>query len=263
MRVPDDVTLLWCDDNWGNIRRLPTPTSAARPGGVRRLLPLRLRRRPAQLQVAQHQPDRARSGSRCTSPTSYGADRLWIVNVGDIKPMEFPIAVLPRLRVEPGRAGRLERLPEYPRAVGGARVRRRARGRDRRARRRATRSSTAGASPSCSTPSTYSLVELPRGRARRRRYDALARRAPRRVHAALPAEHARRVLPARAASDPGVRQPARALRRPSARNRLYAAQGRAATNELADRARDAVRARTRRLTREYNEDARAAASGTT
>ncbi len=24
MRVPDDVTLLWCDDNWGNIRRLPT-----------------------------------------------------------------------------------------------------------------------------------------------------------------------------------------------------------------------------------------------
>ena len=23
MRVPDDVTLLWCDDNWGNIRRLP------------------------------------------------------------------------------------------------------------------------------------------------------------------------------------------------------------------------------------------------
>jgi hypothetical protein len=25
MRVPDDVTLLWCDDNWGDIRRLPTP----------------------------------------------------------------------------------------------------------------------------------------------------------------------------------------------------------------------------------------------
>ena len=25
MRVPDEVTLLWADDNWGNIRRLPTP----------------------------------------------------------------------------------------------------------------------------------------------------------------------------------------------------------------------------------------------
>jgi hypothetical protein len=34
MRVPDDVTLLWCDDNWGNIRRLPTPAERARPGGA-------------------------------------------------------------------------------------------------------------------------------------------------------------------------------------------------------------------------------------
>jgi len=25
MRVPDDVTLLLCDDNWGNIRKLPKP----------------------------------------------------------------------------------------------------------------------------------------------------------------------------------------------------------------------------------------------
>ncbi len=30
MRVPDDVTLLWCDDNWGNIRRLPTPEEQRR-----------------------------------------------------------------------------------------------------------------------------------------------------------------------------------------------------------------------------------------
>ena len=29
MRVPDDVTLLWCDDNWGNVRRLPTAEGAA------------------------------------------------------------------------------------------------------------------------------------------------------------------------------------------------------------------------------------------
>src|SRR5882762_4450733 len=33
MRVPDDVTLLWCDDNWGNIRRLPTEEERKRPGG--------------------------------------------------------------------------------------------------------------------------------------------------------------------------------------------------------------------------------------
>jgi hypothetical protein len=56
MRVPDDVTLLWCDDNWGNIRRLPTPgrTQALRRRG--HLLSFRLRGRPAQLQVDRHQP---------------------------------------------------------------------------------------------------------------------------------------------------------------------------------------------------------------
>ena len=64
MRVPDDVTLLWCDDNWGNIRRLPTPEERKRSRRRGHLLSLRLRRRPAQLQVAQHQPDCRRSGSR-------------------------------------------------------------------------------------------------------------------------------------------------------------------------------------------------------
>jgi hypothetical protein len=34
MRVPDDVTLLWCDDNWGNLRRLPTAEERSRPGGA-------------------------------------------------------------------------------------------------------------------------------------------------------------------------------------------------------------------------------------
>ena len=34
MRVPDDVTLLWCDDNWGNIRRLPTDDERKRSGGA-------------------------------------------------------------------------------------------------------------------------------------------------------------------------------------------------------------------------------------
>ena len=62
MRVPDDVTLLFSDDNWGNLRRLPAPGAQARRR-LRHLLSLRLCRRPAQLQVAQHQPDRASLGA--------------------------------------------------------------------------------------------------------------------------------------------------------------------------------------------------------
>ena len=49
----------------------PAPADAGRAqasGRRGRVLPLRLRRRSAQLQVAQHQSDRRRSGSRCTWP---------------------------------------------------------------------------------------------------------------------------------------------------------------------------------------------------
>lgn len=34
MRVPDDVILLWADDNWANIRRLPTASERLRSGGA-------------------------------------------------------------------------------------------------------------------------------------------------------------------------------------------------------------------------------------
>jgi hypothetical protein len=36
MRMPDDVTLIWCDHNWGNIRRLPTADERKRSGGAGR-----------------------------------------------------------------------------------------------------------------------------------------------------------------------------------------------------------------------------------
>ena len=63
MRVPDDVTLLWCDDNWGNIRRLPTAAERKRRRGGN-LLSLRLRGRSAIVQVAQHLSDHQSRGSR-------------------------------------------------------------------------------------------------------------------------------------------------------------------------------------------------------
>ena len=55
MRVPDDVTLLWCDDNWGNIRRLPTAEERKRERRRGDLLPLRLCGRAAVVQVDQYE----------------------------------------------------------------------------------------------------------------------------------------------------------------------------------------------------------------
>lgn len=34
MTVPEDITLLWTDDNWGNIRRLPVGNETSRSGGA-------------------------------------------------------------------------------------------------------------------------------------------------------------------------------------------------------------------------------------
>jgi hypothetical protein len=34
LQVPDDITLLWADDNFGNIRRLPLANETSRPGGA-------------------------------------------------------------------------------------------------------------------------------------------------------------------------------------------------------------------------------------
>ena len=34
MKVPDDITLLWSDDNWGNLRRLPVGDEINRSGGA-------------------------------------------------------------------------------------------------------------------------------------------------------------------------------------------------------------------------------------
>lgn len=34
MQVPDDITLLWADDNWGNLRRLPIGNETKRAGGA-------------------------------------------------------------------------------------------------------------------------------------------------------------------------------------------------------------------------------------
>jgi hypothetical protein len=90
MRVPDDVTLLWSDDNWGNLRRLPTPAERNRAGGAgiyyhfdyvgdprsyKWLNTYSITKVWEQMDLAQ----------------AYGANRIWVVNVGDLKPMEFPI----------------------------------------------------------------------------------------------------------------------------------------------------------------------------
>ncbi len=104
LRVSDDVTLLWCDDNWGNLRRLPAPAEQHRSGGAgiyyhfdyvggprnyKWLNTVPLPKIWEQMNLAYH----------------YDARRIWIVNVGDLKPMEIPIEFFLTLAWSPERWG--------------------------------------------------------------------------------------------------------------------------------------------------------------
>jgi hypothetical protein len=90
MRVPDDVTLLWCDDNWGNIRRLPTDEERKRSGGAGVYYHFDYVGDPRSYKWLNTIPI-TKVWEQMNLAYQYGADRIWIVNVGDLKPMEFPM----------------------------------------------------------------------------------------------------------------------------------------------------------------------------
>ena len=91
MRVPDDITLLLCDDNWGNIRKLPRPGSAPRAGGYGIYYHFDYVGDPRNYKWLNTNSI-PRVWEQMNLAYQYGADRIWIVNVGDIKPMELPIS---------------------------------------------------------------------------------------------------------------------------------------------------------------------------
>ncbi len=89
MRVPDDITLLLCDDNWGNVRKLPLPGEKPRAGGYGLYYHFDYVGGPRNYKwINTNQLPRIWEQLHLTK--AYGADHLWIVNVGDIKPLEFP-----------------------------------------------------------------------------------------------------------------------------------------------------------------------------
>ena len=91
MRVPDDVTLLLCDDNWGNIRKLPALNEKVRKGGYGIYYHFDYVGAPRNYKWLNTNP-LPRIWEQMNLAWQYNAKQIWIVNVGDIKPMEIPIS---------------------------------------------------------------------------------------------------------------------------------------------------------------------------
>ncbi|CDZ98254.1 hypothetical protein [Phaffia rhodozyma] len=92
LQAPEEITLLWTDDNFGNVRRLPTDDEKKRLGGSGLYY---------HFDMVIDDPRNYKWINTNSIPKiweqlhltiSHGANRLWIVNVGDLKPMELPMS---------------------------------------------------------------------------------------------------------------------------------------------------------------------------
>jgi hypothetical protein len=246
MRVPDDVTLLFSDDNWGNIRRLPSGKDTLRSGGFGVYYHFDYVGGPRNYKWLNTNPI-ARVWEQMHLASEYGANRIWIVNVGDLKPMEFPISFFLDYAWSPNRWP-AERLPDYTRRWAEQQF-----GREhaleianivtaqlRLAGRR---------KPELLDTATYSLTNYGEAETVVAAYDSLRDRADR-LGTTLSPEY-------RDAFYQLVQHPVDALSNLTtlyvtvAKNRQYAVQGRAKTNELADSARRLFE-RDAEISRQYN-----------
>lgn len=91
MRVPEDVTLLLCDDNWGNLRKLPKLNEKPHPGGYGIYYHFDYVGDPRNYKWINTNPIQ-KVWEQMNLAYRYDANQIWIVNVGDLKPMEFPIS---------------------------------------------------------------------------------------------------------------------------------------------------------------------------
>ena len=96
MEIPEDVTLLWGDDNFGNIRRLPTKEERKRKGGAGIYYHFDYVGGPRSYKWVNTVPIQ-KTYEQMHKAYEYDARKVWIVNVGDLKPMEYQTEFFLRL----------------------------------------------------------------------------------------------------------------------------------------------------------------------
>lgn len=91
--VPDDVTLLFCDNNWGYIRRKGTEKERKRKGGLGLYYHIDMNGGPWNDRWV-NTTTVPKLREQLNLAYKSGIDRIWIINVGDLKPKEMPISFI-------------------------------------------------------------------------------------------------------------------------------------------------------------------------
>lgn len=98
--VPEDVTLLFCDNNWGQIRRIGPKKERKRKGGMGLYYHIDMNGGPASDRwINTTTAPKLREQLNLAYQT--GIDRIWVINVGDLKPKEMPIDFIMRFAWNP------------------------------------------------------------------------------------------------------------------------------------------------------------------
>jgi len=91
--VPDDVTLLFCDNNWGYIRRKGTEAERKRKGGLGLYYHIDMNGGPWNDRWV-NTTTVPKLREQLNQAYQSGINRIWIINVGDLKPKEMPISFI-------------------------------------------------------------------------------------------------------------------------------------------------------------------------
>jgi len=232
LRAPDDVTLLWAEDNWGNVRRLPSAEERNRSGGAGVYYHFDYHGGPRNYQWLNTSPI-PKIWDQLSLAKQYGADRIWIVNVGHFKGSEFPTEFFMHLawntaRWTPDTLDEFTRLwaerefgPAYAREIAGI-ISAYTRFNGRR-------------KPELLDPNTYSLVNYDEAEKVVADYETLAAEAET-LNQKLPPEsrdsfYELVLFPTKASAQ------LNAMYLAAAKNALYARQGRASANDFAAQTR--------------------------
>ena len=113
LRVPDDVTILLSDDNWGDVRKLPTPAERTRKGGWGLYYHVDYVGAPRNSKWLNVTPIQ-NMWEQLQLTWAYGVDRIWVLNVGDLKPMEYPIDLFLAMARNP-ESITVDNLPDHTR----------------------------------------------------------------------------------------------------------------------------------------------------
>ena len=233
MRVPDDVTVLLCDDNWGNIRKLPRLDEKPRRGGYGIYYHFDFVGGPRNykwLNTTQIE----RVWEQMHLAYEYNARQIWIVNVGDIKPMEFPISFFLDYAWNP-EAIQAGDLPEYTRRWAEEQFGAEYAGEIADLLSKYTKFNSRR-KPELLSPNTYSLVNYREAETVVSEYNAIAAKAQR-IYDTLPEEY-KDAFYQLVLHQPLASANVNEMYVTIGKNLLYAKQGRAATNALAQKARE-------------------------